>query len=131
MTLRATIDRNRVLEAVQTAERRTSAEIVVTNAPFFIGSVERAAHRVFARLGVARTLRRSGVLVFVVPARNEVVVLCDEGAERCVDCSVWHEVATQIAKAFSRGDGTIGLVDGVARLAHALSGSFPYERADL
>jgi uncharacterized membrane protein len=127
MTRRATIDRNQVRDAVEMARRRTSAEIVVSIAPFFIGSVKRAAHRVFTRLGVAHAPRRSGVLVFVVPARQEVIVLCDEGAEDSIDCTLWDEVASHIAKAFARGDGTVGLVDGVGWLAHALSASFPRE----
>jgi uncharacterized membrane protein YgcG len=131
MTRRATIDRNRVREAVETADRRTSAAIVVSIAPFFVGNVERAAHRVFTRLGVAHPSRRGGVLVFVVPARQVVVVLCDEGARRCIDGSLWHEVASQIAEAFARGEGTIGLVEGVDRLAHALSISFPHEGGDV
>ncbi len=131
MTRRAVIDRNQVREAVNEAERRTSAEIVVSIAPFFVGNVERAAHRAFACLGVARTRLRNGVLVFIVPARHQVVVLSDEGADASVDSSVWDEVASHIAKAFGRGDGTAGLVDGVRRIAHALSTPFPHECGDV
>ena len=131
MTRRATIDRNRVREAVEAAERHTSAEIVVSIAPFFIGSVERAARRAFERLGIAHTRRRNGVLVFVVPARRQVMVIGDHGAEACVDSSVWCEVASQIAHAFACGDGTAGLVAGVARLANALSAPFPHEHDDV
>ena len=131
MTRRGTIDRNQVREAVEAAERRTSAEIVVSIAPFFVGSVERAARRAFTRLGIEHTHRRNGVLVFVVPARHQVVVLGDQGADASVDSSVWDDVATHIAKAFARGDGTAGLVDGVGHLAHALSVWFPRERGDV
>ena len=131
MTRRAVIDRNQVREAVEAAERRTSAEIVVSIAPFFIGNVERAARRAFMRLGIAHTTRGNGVLVFVVPARQQVFVLGDKGAEASVDSSIWNEVASHIAKAFARGAGTAGLVDGVGQLAHALSASFPHECGDV
>ena len=71
------------------------------------------------------------MLVFVVPARRQVVVLADEGALARIDRAVWHEIAARIAAAFARGDGTSGLVDGIARLGHALAGPFPHRRDDI
>jgi uncharacterized membrane protein len=130
-TRRKDIDVARVREAVEAAERTTSAEIVVSIAPFFLGRVWHAAQRAFARLGVSRTRERNGLLVFVVPSRRQVVVLADEGALARVDPSVWPETATQIATAFARGHGTTGLVDGIARLARSLRGPFPHEHADV
>jgi uncharacterized membrane protein len=130
-TRRTQIDVERVREAVEAAERTTSAEIVVSIAPFFLGRVWTAARRAFARLGVARTRGRSGVLVFVVPSRRQVVVLADDGALARVDPSVWSDAATRIAAAFAHGYGTAGLVDGIDRLARALSVAFPHQRGDV
>jgi uncharacterized membrane protein len=130
-TRRRDIDRARVREAVEHAERRTSSEIVVAVAPFFIGRMWPAARRAFVRLGVAATSRRNGVLVFVVPARRQVVVLPDEAAAARVDPSTWSEVASLIAEAFGRGEGTSGLVDGIDRLARTLSGPFPRTQLDV
>jgi uncharacterized membrane protein len=81
-TRRREIDAACVRRAVEAAEHRTSAEIVVSIAPFFLGRVWSAARRAFARLGVAGTRARNGVLVFVVPSRRQVVVLADDGASR-------------------------------------------------
>jgi uncharacterized membrane protein len=126
-TRRRDIDRDRVRAAVEEAERRTSAEIAVSIAPFFFGDIDRAARHAFGKLGIARTRRRNGVLVFVVPARHAVVVLPDDGAAARLDDSVWTGVATAIASAFARAEGTDGLVDGIARLADALRTVFPPE----
>jgi uncharacterized membrane protein len=128
---RRDIDRDRVRAAVETAERRTSAEIAVSIAPFFFGDVERAAHRAFAKLGIAQTTRRNGVLVFVVPARHAVVVIPDDAAAARVDHSVWTRAASTIASGFARADGTGGLVEGIAELADALRGVFPPEPGKL
>jgi uncharacterized membrane protein len=130
-TRRKDIDRARVRQAVEAAERRTSAEIVVSIAPFFLGRVWPAARRAFERLGVARTRGRNGVLVFVVPARRQVVVLADEGALARLEPATWRDVASRIADAFARGQGTTGLVDGIERLSRVLSGPFPHQRGDL
>jgi uncharacterized membrane protein len=130
-TRRKEIDLARVREAVEAAELHTSAEIVVSISPFFLGRVWPAARRAFARLGVAQTRGRNGVLVFVVPSRRQVVVLADDGALARIDAAVWDDIAARIAAAFARGHGTTGLVDGIARLSCALSGPFPHERTDV
>ena len=74
------IDRDKIKTAIQAAEHRTSGEICVSVAPFFWGSIEKAADRAFIRMGVARTKHRNGVLIFVVPSRRKFVVLGDSGA---------------------------------------------------
>jgi putative membrane protein len=130
-TRRKDIDLARVRQAVEAAERLTSAELVVSIAPFFLGRVWAAARRTFERLGVARTRGRNGVLVFVVPARRQVVVLADEAALARLDPAIWRDAASRIAAAFARGYGTTGLVDGVEWLSRALSGPFPHRRGDI
>jgi uncharacterized membrane protein len=133
---RATIRRNqidveRVREAVERAEHATSAEIVVSIAPFFLGRVWTAARRAFTRLGVSRTRAHNGVLVFVVPSRRQVVILADDGALARVHPPVWPETAACIAAGFARGHGTAGLVEGIDRVAHALRGPFPHQPGDV
>lgn len=125
MAGRRSLDRARIRAAVDAAAAHTSAPIVVAVAPFFIGNVERAAARAFDRLKVAHTEHRAGVCVFVVPARRQVIVLRDEAADAHCNRLTWSIVAAHIAEAFGRGDGTTGIVDGVGRLAHALSVPFP------
>lgn len=130
-TRRKELDLDRVRAAIGAAEQRTSAEIVVSIAPFFLGRTWAAARRAFARLGIARTRQRNGVLLFVVPARRKVIVLADDGALARIDPGVWDDIATRIAAACARGHGTAGLVDGIERLAGALAGPFPRERGDV
>jgi uncharacterized membrane protein len=90
-----------------------------------------AARRTFARLGIDRTRGRNGVLVFIVPARHQVVVLADEAADAQLGPALWSDVAARIASACARGEGTEGLEDGIARLAGALSVPFPHEPGDV
>ena len=127
----AVIDRDRVRAAVAASERRTSAEIVVAIAPFFVGSVERAAHRAFERLGVADTRDRNGVLVFVVPRRKQVFVVPDLAAEQRLGAATWEEAARTIAAGFREGHATDGLVAAVTALGDALAGGFPPRSGDV
>lgn len=127
-TRRRDIEVDRVQAAIEDAEQRTSAEIVVSIAPFFIGRVAHAADRAFRRLAIARTAQRNGVLVFVVPARRQVVVLPDIGAEARLAPAVWRSSAARIAAGFGGGRGTDGLIDGIQRLAGELAVAFPPNR---
>ena len=47
-----TIDKDRIKQAIQKAERRTSGEIRVSVSPLFWGDVRKAAEKAFERLGM-------------------------------------------------------------------------------
>ena len=122
---RHAIDKPTVRAAVTAAERLTAAEIVVSIAPFFVGDVGRAAGRAFERLGIAGTRGRNGVLLFVVPARRQLVVLADDAIRARLGDPIWQQLADDVAAAFGRGQGTTGVVDAVTGLGRSLAAAFP------
>lgn len=119
------LDTPRVARAVAAAEAATSGEIVVSVSPFFIGSVDAAARRAFARLGVARTEERNGVLLFLVPSRRRFVVLGDVGVDARVGQEFWDGVAAHLAGELRAGDATAAIVHGVEKIGVALAEHFP------
>lgn len=122
------IDRARIAAAIAEAERATSGEIVVSVAPLFFGSVDRAAERAFDRLGVGRTRHRNGVLLFVVPSRRQVVVLGDAGIHAAAGAAgLWEAVITAVTARMADGDPTGGLVAGIEAIGRALADHFPPE----
>ena len=123
------VDRERVKQAIEQAERRTSGEIVVSVSPFFWGSVQRAAERAFARLGVSRTNDRNGVLIFIVPSRRQFVVLGDQGIHARVGQAFWDGVAEALSVRFRADDITGALLDGIDRIGRELAAHFPYQGA--
>jgi uncharacterized membrane protein len=123
------IDAARVKEAIARAERRTSGEIMVSVAPIFWGSVEKAAQKAFVRLGVAQTKEHNGVLIFVVPGRKKFMVLGDSGIHAKVGQEFWEAVAGQLSGHFRKGDFTGGLVSAVDVIGEKLGMYFPYEAA--
>ena len=122
------IDQERVKSAIKEAEQRTSGEIAVSVAPFFWGSVPKAARRAFVRLGVTRTQLRNGVLFFIVPSRRLFVVLGDQGIHQKVGQEFWDGVAAHLTEHFRAGDFTEGLVHGIAEVGRQLATHFPYDR---
>lgn len=123
------IDAARVTEAIARAERQTSGEIMVSVAPIFWGSVEKAAQKAFVRLGIAQTKEHNGVLIFVVPGRKKFMVLGDSGIHAKVGQEFWEAVAGELSGHFRKGDFTGGLVSAVDVIGEKLGLYFPYDAA--
>jgi uncharacterized membrane protein len=123
------IDAARVKEAIARAEHRTSGEIMVSVAPIFWGSVEKAAKKAFVRLGIDHTREHNGVLIFVVPGRKKFVVLGDRGIHEKVGQDFWEDVAAQLSGHFRKGDFTGGLVSAVDVIGEKLGMHYPYDPA--
>jgi len=123
------IDAGRVKDAIARAELRTSGEVVVSVAPIFWGSVEKAAQKAFVRLGVIQTKEHNGVLIFVVPGRKKFTVLGDSGIHAKVGQEFWEAVAAKLSEHFRSGDFTGGLVSAVDVIGEKLAQHFPYDAA--
>ncbi len=124
------IDQDKVKAAIQKAEHQTSCEICVSVAPFFWGSIEKAADKTFVRMGMSRTRERNGVLFFVVPSRRKFVVLGDTGIHEKVGQEFWNRVAAVVSEKFRKSDFTGGLVKGIEEVGQQLSTHFPFSASD-
>ncbi len=123
------LDVERVRQAIEEAEKRTSGEIRVSVARFFWGRVRPVAERAFRRLRMAGTKQRNAVLFFIVPSRKRFVVLGDEGIHAKVGQEFWDQIAAAMAEHFRKGEFTEGLVRGVETAAEALARHFPFDAA--
>jgi uncharacterized membrane protein len=124
-----TIDKHRIKQAIQKAERRTSGEIRVSVSPLFWGDVRKAAEKAFVRLGMSATKDRNAVLFFVVPARRKFVVLGDSGIHEKVGDEFWHRLVRTVTEKFKEGDFTGGLVAGIEAAGEHLAKHFPHHAA--
>jgi len=120
------IDQERIRKAIDEAERRTSGEIRVSIAPFFLGDVEQAAESTFRRLGMERTRDRNAVLFFFVPSRRRFAVIGDEGIHARVGPDFWPKVVEAVAERFRKAEYTEGLVEGIETVGRELAAHFPF-----
>jgi uncharacterized membrane protein len=125
--LHDSIDHDRVRKAIAEAERQTSGEIRVSIAPFFWGSVEKAAELAFARLGMQATKDRNAILFFFVPGRRRFSVFGDVGIHAKVGPEFWANVVSAVAAHFRKGDYTAGLVEGIGTVGRELAAHFPFD----
>jgi uncharacterized membrane protein len=124
-SLMRALDTDRIEQAIAAAEGLTSAEIRVSVAPFFWGSVYGNAERAFTRLGMAQTRERNGVLFFIVPARRRFAVLGDEGIHARLGPAFWNELRDTLASSFRTGAFTEGLVQAIGKAGERLAPPFP------
>ena len=123
------IDTAKVEDAIKQAERHTTGEICVSISRFFWGDVRSAAEKAFARLRVANTEHRNGVLIFVVPARRKFIVLGDSGIHEKAGAHFWGEVVSGMSEYFKKEDFTGGISLGIAQVGAQLVKHFPLSAA--
>ena len=124
-TFLRSLDTAAVEQAIARAETRTSGEIRVSIAGFFVGNARRVAEGAFRRLGMHATRDRNGVLLLIAPARRQVVVLGDEGIHAQVGDAFWTEIAARVGTRFREGRFTQGVVEAVDAIGEALARHFP------
>jgi uncharacterized membrane protein len=125
------IDLDRVEAAIRTAERGTTGEIRVAVARFYFwGDVRRAAEAAFARLGMHRTRRRNGVLLYLAPRRRRFAVIGDAGIHERVTDAFWSEISRTLGRDLQAGELTGGLEHAIATIGDRLAEHFPPDPSD-
>lgn len=121
-----------IAASVEGAESKTSAEIVVhiVHNLFPFESPRRRAYRAFEALGIGKTRRRNGVLLFLVMKKRLFEIVADEGVHEKAGTKAWEEIAVQITEGISRDGFESGVCRGVALLCEALERHFPREESD-
>lgn len=84
----------------------------------------------FSHLGMDRTARRNGVLLYLAVADRKFAILGDEGIHRAVPEKFWEEIAAGMGAFFSREEFCRGLTWGIEQIGHRLKEFFPWTRGD-
>jgi uncharacterized membrane protein len=126
----AGLDEARIVAAIQAAESRSRGEIRVHVANGPVPDARQAAEADFARLGMAATAERNGVLILVAPESQSFAVIGDAAIDALCPPGFWGEVAEGIASDFRAARFTDGIVGAVARVGHVLQEHFPRREGD-
>jgi uncharacterized membrane protein len=124
-TFEASLDDERIVAAIQDAEARSRAEIRVHVAEHEVADPRAEAAFVFERLGMADTVERNGVLLFVAPESQSITVIGDREAHALCGDEFWAAVVQGIRAEFRAGRFTEGIVGAVRAIAAELERHFP------
>ena len=120
-----------IIQSIQKAEKLTSGEIRVHIQERCRGAIVADAARVFRALKMHKTEQRNGVLIYIVPSRNEFAVVGDKGINDLVPDNYWDDVRDIIQKAFQEGKFAEGVIAAIDKIGEKLHEFFPYQNDDV
>ena len=114
-----------LVAAIRDAEKKTSGQIRVLISHKSVANPVSAAQKEFARLGMAKSPERNGVLIFVTPRTRKFAVIGDAGVHaKCCDV-FWQELAQAMTGYFRKSEFTEGITHGVRKAGELLAEHFP------
>lgn len=127
----ASLDQQKIIDAIATAEKMTSGEIRVHIQPKAHGEIRNVAERTFERLGMTKTALRNGVLLFIACEEQRFVILGDHGIDEKVPAGFWDEIAARLTIHFKAGSFTEGVVEAIHSAGEELRHFFPRAEGDV
>ena len=125
------LDQQRIVDAIAGAEKSSAGEIRVHIQPrAFGGDVQHVAEKTFERLGMTRTVDRSGVLLFIASEEQKFAIVGDQGINDKVEPAFWDTIAAGLGAHFRAGEFTEGIVEAVERVGARLAEHFPRRSDD-
>jgi len=124
-------DQQRLLEKIGQIESRSSGEVRLHVTGRRVNDTLQAARKTFVALGMTRTRRRNGVLVFLSLPSRTFAIVGDEGIDRITGPDYWESLRDTMSKRFSAGGYADGLLDILDQVEAVLVEHFPYEEGDI
>lgn len=125
-TLFSKEQQQKIVEAIQFAEKNTSGEIRVHIEKRCKGDVMEHAIHIFEKLKMHQTRQRNGVLFYLSVNDHKLAILGDEGIHKKVPEGFWNEVRNHMIQCFKQGKFTEGLSEGIIMAGEQLKKHFPY-----
>ena len=123
-------EKERIVAAIREAESATSGEIRVYLERKAKGHVMEHAKKVFEKIGMTKTKRRNGVLIYLSLKDRSFAILGDRGIHEQVGDNFWKETAAAMQEFFSREDFAGGLESIIKKIGLKLKSIFPKQQDD-
>ena len=123
-------ERERIVRAIREAEQETSGEICVYLERKARGDLLAHAKRVFEKIGMTKTEKRNGVLIYLSLRDRAFAILGDKGIHEKVGDGFWQGIVEVLQERFSKNDFAAGLESGIHKIAEKLKTHFPWKPGD-
>lgn len=124
------LEQRRIVAAIQDAEQQTSGEIRVHVEGRCGGDAYARARQVFDTLGMHRTRRRNGVLIYLAIRDRRFAVVGDDGIHGTVPPGFWDAIRDAMEEGFRQGRFCQGVCGGVLAIGQHLKAYFPWTPSD-
>lgn len=121
-------EKQQLMAAIQTAERRTSGEIrlFIESNCRYVNAIDRAAE-IFLQLEMDKTEDRNATLIYVAVKDHQAAVLGDVGIHEKVGQKYWEDEVNRMMVHFKHHHLAQGIMQCIADIGEALHQHFPYD----
>jgi uncharacterized membrane protein len=120
-----------IRDAIKEAEKATSGEIRVHIETHLSGDVLDRAAWIFKRIGMHKTKKRNGVLIYLAVTSRKFAIIGDHGINSKVPENFWDEIKGMLEKHFREAKFTEGLIKGIIAAGSQLKEHFPHQKDDV
>lgn len=120
-----------ILQAIRDAELDTSGEIRLHIEKKCIGETLDCAAFIFKKLGMHKTEKRNGVLIYLSIENKSFAIIGDSGINAVVPENFWESTKQLMINHFRESRFTEGLIEGIAQAGLQLKKHFPYKTNDV
>ena len=123
------LDRPAIVAAIGRAEGKSFGEIRVHLHHGAVRDARAEAEKTFGKLGMSKTIRGTGCLVFIAPDSRAFAVIGGSGIHERVGDEFWAGARDAARDLFKEGKFTEGIVAAVDLIGAALARHFPKDGA--
>jgi uncharacterized membrane protein len=118
-------EQQRLVDAIGSAEERTTGEIRLHLENHAGKPVMDRAIEVFNRLNMHETAQGTGVLIYLAIKDRAFTILGDDAIHAKVGSGFWDDIKNCMEGSFRQGQFLQGLLQGIEEAGHALAKHFP------
>jgi uncharacterized membrane protein len=131
MSIFTTQEQELIANAITEAEKATAGEIRIAVEKNCKGDAFERATKYFSELGMDKTSKHNGVLIYLAYEDHKFAIIGDSGINRLVPPDFWETTKVAMKAHFMAGNICDGIIAGIALAGEKLSLFFPYESGDV
>lgn len=120
-----------ITNAISEAEKATSGEIRIAVDKYCEGDVIEKATSYFTKLGMDKTSKHNGVLIYLAYVDHKFAVIGDSGINKVVPEDFWETTQVAMRAHFSGGNLVQGIIAGIVLTGEKLATFFPFQSGDI
>jgi uncharacterized membrane protein len=124
-------EKSGIVKAIQEAERPTSGEIRLHLEAKLNKDVYERAKEIFIKIGMAKTIQRNGVLIYLVTRDRKFAIIGDKGIDDVVPENFWEDIVSETARQFKEGKFYEGVCQAIHQIGEKLKQYFPHQKDDV
>lgn len=120
-----------ISNAISEAEKATSGEIRIAVEKYCSGEALEKAKSYFSKLGMDKTSRHNGVLIYLAHEDHKFAIIGDSGLNKVVPPDFWETTKVAMSAHFASGNLTQGIIAGIVLAGEKMALFFPSQSDDI